>query len=445
VHTRLLTTACSIALLSLFPLAATFVAQSSDAAPRPFDCAGERCDSIARGFHAFADGRLPGLDGNGRSCADCHMPDDSFQLAPGGVEARYQALLARRERHPDADDPLFRPIDADDFRTNGPAADDFTTLREHALVRVVFPLPPNLRLVDRESNLVSNESSVDVWRMVPSVNNVALTGPGKVNPWPREPNIFGGYQLDARVATLEEQALGALVNHAGITDAVPPRLLEDLSAFQRTLFSNARVQALAEALNMPGGVLPDTDPPLDALEQAGKVVFQRACTQCHAGPSQTNAERPIPHFQDISTQCPRPVDTESPPRFTFAPCSPSLARHARTYEITLSTGATMRRTSSDPGRALLTGFVGGAAPSDDWNKLDVPGLRGISLTAPYFHNNSAASLEAVVDHYIEFFKRVKANAAPGSVPPVATTDGVNFNRQPRPEERAALLAYLRKL
>jgi hypothetical protein len=259
------------------------------------------------------------------------MPDDSFQLSPGAVEARYQALLARRERHPDADDPLFRPIDADDFRTNGPAAGDFTTLREHALVRIVFPLPPNLRLVDPESNLVSNEASVDVWRMVPSVNNVALTGPGKVNPWPRGPNNFGGYQLDARVATLEEQALGALVNHAGITAAVPPRLLEDLSAFQRTLFSDARVQALAEALNMPGGVLPDTDPPLDALEQAGKVVFQRACTQCHGGPEQTNAELPIPHFQDIHTQCPRQVDTASPPRFAFAPCSPSLARHARTY------------------------------------------------------------------------------------------------------------------
>jgi hypothetical protein len=28
---------------------------------------------------------------------------------------------------------------------------------------------------------------------------------------------------------------------------------------------------------------------------------------------------------------------------------------------------------------------------------------------------------------------------------VASTDGVNFDRQPTPEERAALLAYLRKL
>jgi hypothetical protein len=31
------------------------------------------------------------------------------------------------------------------------------------------------------------------------------------------------------------------------------------------------------------------------------------------------------------------------------------------------------------------------------------------------------------------------------VPLVATTDGVHCDRQPAPEERAALLAYLRKL
>jgi hypothetical protein len=64
---------------------------------------------------------------------------------------------------------------------------------------------------------------------------------------------------------------------------------------------------------------------------------------------------------------------------------------------------------------------------------------------PLPHNNSADTLEAVVDHYIEFFKRVKALAPPGVVSPVASTDGVNFDRQPKPDEREALLAYLRKL
>jgi cytochrome c peroxidase len=150
-------------------------------------------------------------------------------------------------------------------------------------------------------------------------------------------------------------------------------------------------------------------------------------------------------FHDIATQCPRPVDVATPARFAFAACPPRLARNARTYEIRLINGVTVRRTSSDPGRALLTGFVGGPPPFDDWNKFDVPGLHGVSKTAPYFHNNSAATLEAVVDHYIELFKLIKVVAPPGPPPPVASTDGVNFDRAPTLAERASLLAYLRKL
>jgi cytochrome c peroxidase len=174
-------------------------------------------------------------------------------------------------------------------------------------------------------------------------------------------------------------------------------------------------------------------------------VFERACSQCHGGPAQSNAQAPVVRFHDIASQCPRPVDTATPARFAFAPCPPRLARNARTYEITLTNRTKIRRTSSDPGRALLTGFVGGLPAQDDWNKFDMPSLRGISRTAPYFHNNSAATLEDVVDHYIEFFKRVQANAAPGVVPPAVSTDGVHFDRRPTLEEREALLAYLRKL
>jgi len=64
---------------------------------------------------------------------------------------------------------------------------------------------------------------------------------------------------------------------------------------------------------------------------------------------------------------------------------------------------------------------------------------------PPFHNNSAATLEAVVDHDAEFFKFVEASSPPGVVPPVASTDGAHFNRKFLPDERPPLLAYLRKL
>jgi cytochrome c peroxidase len=374
------------------------------------------------------------------------MLADHFQLSPASVEQRYLFLQLRRRWNPSADDPLFRPIDADDFRVNGSNARDFTNLRRNGLVRVTLTLPSNIKLVDPATGAPSPQAFVDVWRAVPTVNDVALTGPDGENPWARGPNPAGGYQLDARVANLQEQALGAFRNHAEARNNVPQRMLDDLAAFQRNLFTNERVRALAAAVRAGQSPLPDPDPKLTALEQQGKAVFARACGHCHGGPGQSITRLPVLfRYHDIDTQCPRPVDVNTPARFTFAACPERLARNAQTFEITNPDGTKIRRTSSDPGRALLTGFVGGPRPADDWNKFDVPALRGIRNTAPYFHNNSAATLEEVVDHYVQFFNFVRATAPPGPVPPVASTDGVNWDRQPTADERAPLLAYLRRL
>jgi cytochrome c peroxidase len=409
------------------------------------DCGGERCDAVTRGLFDFIDRHPHRLATNGRSCADCHMPADSLQLSPAGAEARYQLLQHRRQRFPWADDPLFRPIDADDFRVNGEAATDFSNLRENGLIRITLPLPANIHLIDPATNAPSAETSIDVWRAVPTVFNVRLTGPDSLNPWPRGPNASGGFQLDARITTLPEQAHAAIMNHAQAQTEPTAGFLDDIAAFEQVLFSSPRVRQLSDAIRNGASTLPDIDPPLNAQQAQGKVIFTRACAQCHGGPGMSTPQSPVVRFHDIATQCPRPVDTVSPPRFQFTPCPARLARNARTYEITLTNGTVARRTSSDPGRALLSGFVGGPAASDDWNKLDMPGLRGISRTAPYFHNNSAATLEEVADHYVQFYKRVQANAPPGVVPPVATTDGVHFDRALQPEERDALVAYLRTL
>ena len=102
--------------------------------PQQADCGGEPCDAVVRGLRAFFDRTPDGLDGNGRACADCHMATDQFQLSPASAEARFRFLQLRRQFNPEADDPLFRPIDADDFRTNGDAASDFSNLRQNGLV-----------------------------------------------------------------------------------------------------------------------------------------------------------------------------------------------------------------------------------------------------------------------------------------------------------------------
>jgi hypothetical protein len=58
-------------------------------------CNNPPCDSVARGRAAFNDRNLHELGGNGRSCADCQMPSDSFQLSPSGARARFDDLLAK--------------------------------------------------------------------------------------------------------------------------------------------------------------------------------------------------------------------------------------------------------------------------------------------------------------------------------------------------------------
>lgn len=101
---------------------------------------------------------------------------------------------------------------------------------------------------------------------------LALDGPDAGIAWQRGPNERGGYQLDARFATLQEQALGAFITHAQVQNTPPQQFLDDLSSFQRVLFTNHRVRALADAVREGTVPLPDPDRRLNALEQEGKTA-----------------------------------------------------------------------------------------------------------------------------------------------------------------------------
>ncbi|HEY0992696.1 MAG TPA: hypothetical protein VGD80_36835 [Kofleriaceae bacterium] len=439
------------------------------------DLAGPVDKSACRGRANFHDRTLAQLGGNGRACSDCHMDSQRFQLTPAAALARYTAMNLSG-----VDDPLFRPIDADDFRSHGADAQDYTNLIENGLVRVTIPLPSNVKLLDCGSTipcpataLPTSESVADVWRAVPSILDVRITGPDGVDPvWPRGPNPRGGYQLDGRIDTLQNQALAALRGHASIQVDPGASWLDDVAAFERTQFSSSRVEELSDAMATMASPLPDPDPVLDELETQGKAVFRRACAHCHGNlGDHPSGSTPIAQgtpgtptalirYHFVITACPRPIDTVTPPRFLFAACSPSQMKNVRTYEITNSgvapTGTpcggpapqpscVTRVTTSDPGRMLLTGYPAPGGPGDI-EHLDTPSLHGISLTAPYFSNNTAATLEDVVEHYKQFFKRVAIQAPtapllttqPGVIPPV-------HDRPFTDAEVPALLAYLRKI
>lgn len=82
---------------------------------------------------------------------------------------------------------------------------------------------------------------------------------------------------------------------------------------------------------------------------------------------------------------------------------------------------------ADEGRARIT------QRSDDIGRFKVPSLRNVELTAPYMHDGSIASLEAVIAHY-ESGGKGHPNQAP-FVRPFSLSS----------QERADLLAFLRAL
>jgi cytochrome c peroxidase len=354
----------------------------------------------------FFEQEFPAVHGNGRSCATCHVPDEAFQLAPGSVEARYQALQERRLADPEADDPLFRSIDAND------GAEDFTNLRNHALVRVFIPLPTD----ENGQKLVwpiddPDATFVGIWRSVPTVVNTAFTAP---------------YQQDGREPTLQSQALGALLTHSEITKAPQSRFLNDIAAFQESLFSSDPVAQLAQALKT-GGPLPETDPPLNSLEQEGKALFELHCAVCHGGPTQTVPLAILPPaIRDIFVSRPVPPFAADLP-FAPSPIEPRLWAFRVPGQID-----PVIIPSTDPGQALLTGSL------DQLNFFDIPALYGIAKTAPYFHDNSAATLEDMVRHYqlvFEATRRVIPDFVPWPLRPEPITDA----------QFAPLIAYLKKI
>jgi cytochrome c peroxidase len=73
------------------------------------------------------------------------------------------------------------------------------------------------------------------------------------------------------------------------------------------------------------------------------------------------------------------------------------------FVFTNDDGSTTLISSPDPGRALITG---NAKDFESVNAFKIPSLWGIPRTAPYFHDNSAKTLDDVARHYARFFAAI---------------------------------------
>jgi cytochrome c peroxidase len=288
------------------------------------------------------------FQGNGRTCSTCHDPRDEFTVSPELVRQRYKL---------DPGHPLFRPIDSDDG-----AGRDYSTVLRHAVFRVTVPLHPDVSVVGDPSR-----RTITVWRGVPGVANLALTAP---------------YLQDGGAATLQDQALGAINGHMAPGRAVLTGELDALAAFESELFYPLRIRSLLDDQDPlpkePGFTVPFAT----TAARKGKEIFDLKCRTCHDGETGNVPESPeIKPFASVF------VSERNLPGF------PLLSLAFRQPD-----GSEMIALTPDPGRAALTGDL------LDLNAFDISPLRGLKHTAPYFHDNSAATLQELVDLYDDHFQ-----------------------------------------
>jgi cytochrome c peroxidase len=375
-------------------------------------------------------------DSNGRSCSTCHVRAEHTVLSPANVSARLAANPL---------DPLFNRIDADDPLAAEPT---FEHLKK-GLVRVVLDLPDNMDLIDFAGNVVTPpERTVEVWRGVPTVENVAITAP---------------YQYDGRRATLQEQAQGAITAHSE-GPQVKRRELDAIAEFQEAQFSSDRARKVAKQLER-GVPVTEIERPelhfrgLTAAQKRGLELYNVACEACHGGATTSLVVNREVHdlafvqlkpdgnvLFDTTVQPPRAVLLAQPDneflniglanlsalgQVGFPLFNSSVALPRYRYRFYTDGSRTTKRVdlppppvtdpnnpflpaldengapifgpnffpqlfSTDPGRAAITG------EPQDFEAFDVPPLRGIANTAPYFHDNSAETLRDAVDIYSRF-------------------------------------------
>jgi cytochrome c peroxidase len=432
----------------------------------------------ARAGQKLFETAFPGT--NGRSCATCHVLAEATALLPASVAARLAA---------DPTEPLFRRIDADDPDAAEPTYEHL----KKGLVRVVLPLPDNMDVVDLAGNVTTPaDRKIFVWRGVPSVANTAMTAP---------------YQLDGRAPNLNEQAQGAITTHSEGPQVGTPDLerigefQRTVFSSPRARFVSALMGLGVPLEEIP---MPEDNMALDPQGQRGRKLFDRACLACHGSATTERIVNRQVHdqffvalkpdgnvrFEVIPGVGPVPVFVDRPNveivnygfgiftylgqlgQFPAFNASVSLPRYRfRFYKdssrsqvvselppvpVTVSgdpfdpnpvideNGAPIvgpnflpQAFTTDPGRAAITGDPA------DFEAFDVPQLRGVARTAPYFHDNSHETLKDVVDSYSRFVLPIVPVL---ELPPVHPPELPGFPPESlSPADKQDLLSFLNRL
>jgi hypothetical protein len=315
-------------------------------------------DLIRHGSRLF---RRETFGGNGRTCQSCHTS------STGTINPLQISLLP-------VDDPIFQHDAADTL-----GGSTFNRVQQNATFLVNVALPENIRIVG------SDDRSVLLPRGVPTIHNTAALDP--VLMW------------DGRAPTLQIQAFEAWLGHSQITELPTDYDLDAVAAFQQTQVTIPQLRKFLEE-----GRTPKLPRPRTAQQRRGMLFFtddnpangnpiKGRCVHCHGGPM-LNATTP-------GTEMIFGIPTGT--RFISAFVSEFELGGGTpiTYEVTNPDSSVTEITTTDPGRMLITG------DPIDASAFKIPTIWGFRNTAPYFHNNSAANIDELMDHYQEYFNFVE--------------------------------------
>ena len=338
----------------------------------------------AKGEQLFSEATF---SGNDRTCHTCHALEQFGTITPETVQALYAS-------NPGA--PLFRALDSDDG-----LGTSYQRLLEHATIRVPLDLP-----VDSASGLsirkceAPAETKTTVNRGNPSVFNVAL----------ENHLMHDGRNGD----DLRQQARDAIQTHNQPTSKPADIELAAIVAFQKTLFSKQSIKEFFISGKVPAIPVGTT-----ASEIRGRSFLAEdgKCGVCHSGPllNQTSKFHGFVVGARFETALVGMEPDNPNPKYLWCWVDPKTNKI-----VTGPNGETQinPQPMADPGTILsnntqeFTGIEGKTFTVSNAQMaiavggpvFKIPTLWGVVNTAPYFHDNSAKTLEDVIDQYNFLFK-----------------------------------------
>ena len=387
--------------------------------------------------------------GNGRSCASCHRQENGFSISAKSV----QELFARTG----GTDPLFLPHDgANSPRATVATLEDkrtaYSLLLGRGVFRIGIRMPENTEFelvkADDPYQFASARELSLYRRPLPSANlkfvpDVMWDGRETATD-PNATTCIRGTCYTPLDADLARQATIANNGHAQAQADLSKSDQDAIVAFEKTLFAAQQVDASAGLLFAADGTggatalstthfsfgINDIFTAVAAgntslFNQNVFMLFSSWINNASASdPKAVAARQSIARGQSIFNTKQFNVSTEVPGTeglgFSFLTCGvchsvPNVGSMPEPHYFNIGTADAQARTSDmplytlrnvktgelvetqDPGRAMVSGLW------KDIGRFKAPGLRGLSMRAPYFHDGSAGTTADVIAFYDKKF------------------------------------------